>query len=83
MSAPSSPMATRGNRYADDSALWAVVKQSGASSKVEYDRWRDAQRNRASLPTYKTIQRTFRDRSKPGESAWTAMLRLGRKAGAL
>lgn len=69
------PVSAHGNRSTSGDLLDAV-RQSGAKSKPEYERWRNAQPKPEDWPTYKTLQRRYGDKRRKGESAWQAVYRL-------
>jgi hypothetical protein len=68
---------------------WLAMHESGASSMKSYKAWTEAQPRYAKLsngkpiPSWKSIERQFLPQAKPGETAWEAAERLGRKAGKL
>ena len=81
------PVTAHGNRYDGPNKPDPLdaVRKSGAKSKPQYEAWRAVQSKPSDWPTYKTIQRTMSgktggiDHRKPGESAWSAAVRLARK----
>jgi hypothetical protein len=80
----------RGSTRHTDDDRWLAMRESGASSMKAYAVWQQAPAqhgatlsNGKPIPSWKSIERRFLPQAKPGETAWQAAERLGRKAGKL